>query len=248
MPFKLYAGYLIVVEGRVGPLGGLRFVLDTGSTYSVVSREIADKLQLPLRPGKVVAVNKTMATQWAVAPSLEFGAVRMPEIAVMVDDLTYFRPLPANVDAVIGLDVLRRQSFSINFRDRKVTFGTSEAESYGVPMKSDAVCLSVEVGIEDRLVPVIVDTGIRGLLLYEDRLRARAVRELIAFSIGGTLQSKLAMVKVRLGPTDIDPRVLLVPAPTDNVLSGIGGFFGVASLQARRVGFDFEHGVLYWKK
>ena len=115
-------------------------------------------------------------------------------------------------------------------------------------MKSDAVCLTVEVRIEDRTVPVIVDTGIRGLLLYEDRMRQRAFRELTAFSIGGLLQSKLATLKVRLGPTDIDPRVLLVPAPADGVLSEIDGFFGVSSLHARRVDFDFEHGVLRWKK
>jgi hypothetical protein len=77
-------------------------------------------------------------------------------------------------------------------------------------------------------------------------LRQRAVRKLTAFSMGGELQSKLTMIKVRLGPTDIDPRVRLVPAPADGVLPGIGGFFGVSSLRARRV--DFEHGVLRWKK
>jgi hypothetical protein len=46
----------------------------------------------------------------------------------------------------------------------------------------------------------------------------------------------------------VNPRVLLVPAPADRVLSGIGGFLDVASLQARRLDFDVEHGTLRWKK
>jgi predicted aspartyl protease len=248
VPFQLYAGYLVVVEGRIGPLGRLKFVLDTGARYSVVSREIADKLQVPRRPRKVIGVDETVVTQWAVMPDVEFGAVHAPDTPMLVDELEYFRPFTAQVDAVIGLDLLRQQSFSIDFRRKTVTFGAIEGESFGVPMKSDAVCLSVEARIEDFPVRVIVDTGIRGLLLYEGRIRQHAMRELTAFSIGGALQSKLAMLKVRLGSTDIDPRALLVPAPADKVLSGIDGFFGVASLRARRVDFDFEHGVLRWKR
>jgi gag-polyprotein putative aspartyl protease len=249
IPFKLYAGYLVVVEGRIGPLSRLKFVLDTGASHSVVSREIADKLRVSRRPGRVIGACEAVATQWAVVPSMEFGAIHALDTSVLVDELGYFRPFSTQVDAVIGLDLLRQRSFSIDFRSKTVTFGPIEGESSGVPMKSDAACLSVEVKIEDRPVPVIVDTGIRGLLLYEGRLRQQpALSKLTAFSIGGALQSKLAMLRARLGSTDIDPRVLLVPAPADSVLSGLDGFLGVSSLEARRVDFDFEHGTLRWKK
>jgi hypothetical protein len=158
------------------------------------------------------------------------------------------------VDAVIGLDLLRSQSFSIDFRRKAVTFGPIAGEPSGVTMKSDPLYLTVEVLIEDRPARVIVDTGVRGLLLYEDRLLLHALKvqygtELIGFSIGGALQSKVAMLPgIRLGSTNIDGRVLLTPAPADTVLPGIAGFFGVSSLKARRIDFDFEHGTLRWQK
>jgi hypothetical protein len=44
LPFKLSDGLLIVVEGRIGTLGKLKFILDTGATRSVVDRKVADKL------------------------------------------------------------------------------------------------------------------------------------------------------------------------------------------------------------
>ena len=52
LPFRLSAGYLIQVEGRIGTQSNLKFVLDTGATISVVDRKIADKLNLELRPAE----------------------------------------------------------------------------------------------------------------------------------------------------------------------------------------------------
>ena len=52
LPFRLSAGYLIQVEGRIGTQTNLKFVLNTGATISVVDRKIVDKLNLELRPAE----------------------------------------------------------------------------------------------------------------------------------------------------------------------------------------------------
>ena len=44
IPFQLEGGFLIEVEGRIGQLEGLKFILDTGATHSVIDRRIADRL------------------------------------------------------------------------------------------------------------------------------------------------------------------------------------------------------------
>jgi len=42
MPFELVAGFLVVVDGQIGDLNGLKFILDTGATYSLIDRKVAD--------------------------------------------------------------------------------------------------------------------------------------------------------------------------------------------------------------
>src|SRR2546429_8080370 len=52
-PFVLRGGYLIVVEGRIGPRQHLKLVVDTGSTPSGVRPELAEnqeRVQGRLRP------------------------------------------------------------------------------------------------------------------------------------------------------------------------------------------------------
>ena len=48
MPFELVAGFLVVVDGQIGNLNGLKFILDTGATHSLIDQKVADRLQLPL--------------------------------------------------------------------------------------------------------------------------------------------------------------------------------------------------------
>jgi Aspartyl protease len=44
--FKLYQGYIIVVQGSIGTLQKLNFVIDTGAVPSVVDPRVAQKLGL----------------------------------------------------------------------------------------------------------------------------------------------------------------------------------------------------------
>lgn len=62
LPFKLYQGYLFVVEGRIGPAKKLQFILDTGVTHSIVDQKLTGTLHLPVRPAEVFNVNKARQT------------------------------------------------------------------------------------------------------------------------------------------------------------------------------------------
>ena len=45
-PIKLYQGYLIIVQGRLGDLEKRNLVIDTGAYPSILSRDVAKKLRL----------------------------------------------------------------------------------------------------------------------------------------------------------------------------------------------------------
>jgi Aspartyl protease len=55
LPFRVSSGYLIEVEGRIGTQNGLKFLLDTGATISIVDSRIADKIKLERRPAESVS-------------------------------------------------------------------------------------------------------------------------------------------------------------------------------------------------
>jgi hypothetical protein len=244
VPFELVSGYLVVVEGNIGSLHGLKFLLDTGTTHSVVSTRIADWLQLQR--------DRMTKTDWAAIPEIEFGPIHATQVPVMVTNLDYFKGSTSHVDVVIGLDLLHLKNFSIDFVDKKVRFGAVETGRHSIPMSSDGVSLNVEAEANGRLIHLILDSGAPGPLMYEERLLSRAVdysvgQEEHCYRLDGILRLTRARVRrLQLGGSDIDHTVLLMHSPGKDVMEGIDGLLGLAALKARRINFDFVTNTLSW--
>jgi hypothetical protein len=70
-----------------------------------------------------------------------------------------------------------------------------------------------------------------------------------AVSLGGPFENRLAIVpRLRLGGQDLDREVVLISAPGAKRLSGVSGYLGLASLDARQVALSFETNQLLWRK
>jgi predicted aspartyl protease len=253
-PFKLFGGYLIVMEGRIGDHSKLKFALDTGVTHSVIDNKLVDRIPAPRRRlGKVLSFDKTINADWIEVPEIEFGPIRVTNFSMMIGDLRYFQSFATRVDSVIGLDLLRLSSFSIDYDAHRVKFGPLNTDS-GVPMDVDGVCITVELMLGDSKARLMVDTGAQALVLYEDRVAGRLQQlkmepETAGISLGGWVLSKRGFISnARLGRTRLDGTVFLVKAPPSSVLPGIDGYLGTAALKARRIDFDFKTKTLAWKK
>lgn len=254
LPFRLYGGYLIVMEGRIGDRGKLKFVLDTGVTHSVIDHKVADRISAPRhQSGKVLNFDKLISAAWVEIPEIEFGPVRASNFPMMIGNLQYFQSYATQVDAVIGLDVLRLSSFSIAYDAHRVTFGPVNTPS-GVPLDVGAFCMSVQLMVGESKVRVLVDTGAPTLVLYEDRLGGRLPqlkiqRETTGLSMGGWVHSKQAFIpNAKLGATNLEGTVFLVNAPSGSFLADVDGYLGAAALKAHRLAFNFETSTLAWKK
>jgi hypothetical protein len=46
VPFDLVSDFLVVVKGGIGNLDDLKFIVDTGATWSVIDRKVAERLLL----------------------------------------------------------------------------------------------------------------------------------------------------------------------------------------------------------
>lgn len=259
MAIEVYRNSLVVARGSVNGVGNLRFLVDTGASDTAIDRKVAERLGLQGQPADVVNFDKRVALEWADVKEIAFGPERVAKARVMIEDLSYFGLLGTHLDGVIGLDLLRRQSFLVDYAKKRVVFGPAAGAGKGsgirvAPMRTGAKCVTVEVELDGRPVWMVADTGTPLTVLYEDTLddlpvNYSQVGTIEAQSLGGRLENRIAIVpRLRLGGQDLDREVVLATAPGARRLSGVSGYLGLASLAARQVVFSFETNQLLWRK
>jgi predicted aspartyl protease len=253
LPFTFSSGFLIIVEGQIGSLKKLKFILDTGTTRSIVDRRVAEKLRLPLYPRRMFDVDKFFDVSWAVFPEVAFGPVSAANVSLSVADLALFSTLVRHVDAVIGADLLSRNSFTIDYDRKKVLFRSAERAAPDDPGKLDPPLLTVEIQVQGQSVHLLVDTGFPEVLLFEDRVlkhitRLKSEHATREFSVAGRLRvRRVSLPSVRLGTTEASLRVLLAKGPPDSILPGVDGLLGTAVLKARRININIATQTLDWE-
>src|SRR5580658_8530796 len=168
LPFDLVSNFEVVVHGQIGELDGLRFILDTGSSYSMIDRRVADRMRLHRHPGKVFNFDHNLAIEWADAPDVVIGPLRVAGISLMVARLADISEFADSADGIIGLDVLSRANkIGIDYERKRISFELDE-ECGSKPSAVKAVIVTVAIqGVPMRLW---VDTGLRDMLLYKDRI------------------------------------------------------------------------------
>jgi predicted aspartyl protease len=247
LPFRLSHDLLVVLQGRIGSITHLRFVLDTGSTGTVVDRRVGDRLQLSCqRERAMMRFNRSLHLRRCTLPELGMGPLRLKNLPVSVASLPELSSLLDEADVIVGLDVLGASKFVVDYSSAKVVFHHFERP---MPITSkdpdDPLSFSIGIQVQGHPIHLIVDTGIEGLFLYEDRLRKRVPHLKVLgapekVNIGGSLPAvRVTLPGVRLGKTEKSRPVLLIADPPRNVIAGIGGFIGISELNARRVTFDF---------
>ena len=105
--FLLLEDHLVVVKGSIGDLTDLYFILDTGTTTSVISPYIAKKLNLKRHYKEVISAHsKKIRVQKVSLPEVRIGLLTSASMNAIVTDLR-FQEL--RIDDLIGLDFLRNK-------------------------------------------------------------------------------------------------------------------------------------------
>jgi predicted aspartyl protease len=254
LPFRLSHDLLVEIDGRIDILRHLRFVLDTGTTQTVIDKRLADRLQLSCKPGNpLVNFGQTLKLKQCILPDLEISSFRMKRLPVYVADFSRLSTLLDDADVLVGLDVLGSSRFTLDYEAREVTF-----DSIQPPLApsdpNDPVCMTAVIQVQGQPMRLILDTAAQGVLIYQGRLRSKLphLRTLGTpenVSLGGSLPAKrLTLPGVRIGELEASTVVLLIPGPPDDVLPGIDGYLGVSELRARRMTLDFVAKTLSWER
>lgn len=250
MPFELISDFLVVVKGRIADMDGLRFVVDTGTTHTVINRKVADRLQLHRRAGKVMNFDRDISVEWAEIPNIQLGSLRFAAIRVMVMNLAEYSELADNVDGIIGLDLLSKsKKLTIDYETTTLSF---QLQDDGAADKGFSGCFTIPFVVQGITMSLVVDTGHQDVLLYRDRARKRLPMmrtrgESKRVTLGRLQATRVNLTGVQIGGPDEVTTVFLIDGPGDGALPGIDGYLGPSSLHAKRIQFDFAAKVLRWQ-
>jgi predicted aspartyl protease len=252
LPVRLYGGYLVIAEGAIGTVHKLNFLVDTGACPSVVDQQIARDLKLAEQPERVNLWNKSVQARQVVLPSISLGPVQAESIPVLSEDLSFLqKALGFKVHAIVGMDVLRKSSFTINYKSKEILFGIPDNLTYSVPFETDTPVVTVRMGFQDRRLRMVVDSGGPDLTLFRSRVSGpiglQALGTETVADAGGTFQrTKVRIPELYIGTETVGTQTAFLVDDRKDEGDDFDGVIGVRGLQFWKVAFDFENRRFSW--
>jgi predicted aspartyl protease len=259
--FELYLGYTIVVKGSMGELQKLNFIIDTGAVPSIVDARVARKLGLEGVAASVSVFSREVPVEEVVVPRVRVGPVKANSVRALVHDLGFLeRRLGVRIDAMIGLDVLGGQDFSIDYSKRRIAFemltgkaNSPAADEPHVPFERGPGFVTVQIQIQGRPLRLMVDTGTNDLVLFASKVQgrlagAKTVGTKTKTTLGG--EGHLAVVELAgasMGSIELPGQRALLLDGEGPSSANLDGLLGIVALGVARITFDFEHDTFRWK-
>jgi predicted aspartyl protease len=248
---KLYNGFLVMAVGQIGGLEQKQnFVVDTGTAPSILNARLAKKLGLEVTGGTLVAVGKAVETGQVVLPELDLGPIHVASLLMNVMDLSRWeKNLGIEVAGLLGMDVLGRASFRLDYEKKELEFGTVAQEGIAVGYDGSRGLALAEATLQGKRVRLIVDTGSDLVVVYGGSWEGMEAASVRSQSREGTSVAEqvtarqIAEPEMELGGKQFRGlRTYYVSSPMG---FGYDGFFGVRALRLHGISFDRERQTMY---
>jgi hypothetical protein len=253
LPIRLYGGYLAVVEGSVGNIRKLNFLVDTGAYPSVIDGKLARRLNLIEQAGRVNLWKQSIPTRLAVLPSLVVVPLRAESLPVVIEDLSFLEnAIGRKVDGIVGLDILRQSSFTMDYLKKEIIFGPVGTLTFSTVFDTDTPVVTIRTRFENFNLRLVVDTGGPDLMLFQSRMPAFArfdalAAEKVADVSGAFRRRKVQIPNFYLGPESIGTQVAFIVEDRKDEGDNFDGVLGVKAMRFSKVAFDFEHRRFSWE-
>jgi hypothetical protein len=172
-----------------------------------------------------------------------------------VQDLSSLgKTLARRIDAVVGLDVLGTNSFSIDYRTKRLRFGSVRRTRSSVSFETGKPVVIVEARLDGHPVRLLVDTGTSVLVLFQSHLK-RPISQFAGTTAtatdvgGGDYRLQPAPIPdTRLGRQELGPLTGFIVADQRDDARDFDGLLSVRGLHLEEIGFDFENHEISWRK
>jgi hypothetical protein len=249
---RVYQGYLIVVEGQFGEGSEPQnFILDTGTSPSIINERAARQLGLRTSSGTVAAVGKAVSAQYTMLPQLKIGPLQVGPLPVAVANLSQVEhDLGFFIGGIVGMDVLENTDFLLDYEKKWLQFGDAPNRGIPVPVDEHSGMATMEVLIDKARVRMLVDTGSEAIVLLGGGFPGQLPLDLkVASQKGGSLAEDKATIQA-FAPADIviagqhfpQKKAYFVPGRVDPQFDGL---LGVRALGFRAISFNRERMTMY---
>jgi predicted aspartyl protease len=247
LPFQLISGNRVVIHGTIEGGHELSMLVDTGAECTVIDTQAVKRLQLAFLSQTVEysALGRIGNAHLAMVKDLRVGPIST-SLACVVGDIP-----TDGVDMILGLNVLARHNFGIDYERRKMVFDPSDKRALWTPFEPESAMVVINAQMCGKTIRFLVDTGaathgvfqegpILWLLNYQGRVATTP-------HMGDrSASSEVSLYALRIGLLEwkeLNAMAISNPKPIswDAVLS-------VGKLGLKRVYFDFEHRSLSWVK
>jgi len=252
IPFRLYNDNLIVVKGSIGRIKKVNFILDTGTSPTIIAESIAAQLKLRGQTESLATLNGTIQAESLVVPQIQIGPLQAESAKVVVQDLRSLeRSLGILLAGIVGLDILSTANFSIDYQKKKIVFGCVITIEKTIPFATRSPFLLVKAEVEGQELRLLLDSGTPRLLIYRNRVdtRRKTVRvdpNNLLFIPSGMNRVRWLCAEVVLGAHNLGAVDVAIADVDSDPQYDFDGLLGFAKMGFHKVTFDFRNGLFGW--
>lgn len=230
--FELLNDGSIVVPVTIGGTGPFRFVLDTGSSRTVIATALWKVLRVPVIATTPLVTPSGRTTAYVVAlPALAIHQGPAAVVAAAVMDADHYAA-GQQVDGLIGQDVLSATAYTIDFERRVVVWHAAGDAPPGLRLPLDVRDNRLLVTLpqrqdDPRPLSLVPDSGSDGIVLFahaRDKVRLTPLEVGVVSSVSGSrLAHRVQVEDLVVGETRLQNRTaVLVDAGDSAGLMGDG--------------------------
>ena len=190
VPFRLDASGAVLVAVEINGLRSFTFLLDTGSSHTMVSSELADRLGLPI----VARTTMTTSVGTQVYPvvavhRIAIGGAAIADLMPSVVSPAHLRAIDDRIDGIVGQDFLSSFNYTLDYRRRRLVWTADEPVDEDRPRlplvwENDRFLVQLPSKGEGRPVLMVPDSGSNGFVLFERDGRTPMIVDYRPQSIG----------------------------------------------------------------
>ena len=216
--FRLRDRYLIIVQATVNGSGPFSFLLDTGSTHTVIDPGLARQLQAQIiGEASLTTVSGVHMDRLARLKEIRVGNSVVSELGAVIDTMDQVKLKVSGVRGVLGEDFLSQFDLLLDYKKRELRFdqGAPEGERchietmghYRGQTTTNRLLIQAEfMDVSGGKVQLQLDTGARMPELFPVRNDAFPVQPWagsMGFSSGPNGTSIHAHSTIRIGTTTV---------------------------------------------
>jgi len=239
----------VVAEGQFGGVNEREnFVIDTGTSPSIINTRIAKQLALSVASGQETGIAGKLASNVAILPELKIGPIHAISLPVFVMDLSRLeRDLGIPIAGQLGLDVLARTSFRLDYKLKVLEFGEVDQRGVPIPVDSNLPIAVLPVIVAGKSIRLLVDSGTDRLVVFGRRtgqplpepfsVQGREAR----MAAGLTIETPSVNMLVDGSKYSVE-KAYLIPRSEDALFDGL---VGVRALGFLAITFDLKSHTVY---